>query len=183
MDNLFSPYADRLLGCWCAQLETRPLAEWDPAKARCSFRFDQDEPTMGLALLEDECRCGTAWVRVADWYITSQNAFPGPDNTLDAQRCPTAWALVLELGIGRCPPIGDEKKLPTVAELNAFHQLMMEDAASMRKAIYCCFGAVDPMDVFVLGQPRRTGPNGACMQQSLPITVMVVNCDECQPES
>lgn len=174
-DTLFAPFADRLLACFCAQWEVD-----DPRKpARCCFKFDQDIPTMGIALHEDECKCGTAWVRVADWYVTSLDSFPGPDGTLDAQTCPTMWGLVLEIGVGRCPPIGDASSLPTCDEQNAFHTLMLEDSQKMRKAIYCCFLSVDPTDRISLGQPQRVGPAGMCMQQSIQVTIMVTACDEC----
>ena len=176
-DALFKPFADRLLGCWCAQLASLPTAANRPA--RCSFRFDDSIPSMGIALHEDECKCGTAWVRVADWFITSDAAWPGPDNSLEAQNCPRLWGLVLELGIGRCPPIGTEKDLPTPAQLNAFHDVLLDDLKAMRQAIYCCFLTVDPMDRIALETPQRVGPNGACLQQSLQLTIMVTACDEC----
>ena len=89
------------------------------------------------------------------------------------------WALVLEMGVGRCPPIGTPESLPTCEEQNAFHAVMMDDGMRMRRAIQCCFLTVDPMDRVSIGQPQRQGPNGACMQQSLQITVMVTACDEC----
>lgn len=176
-DLLFSPYADRLLACLCAQMQLLP----EPQRpTRCCFRFDADMPTMGITKTgEDECKCGTAWVRVADWYITSDDTFPGADDSPEEHSCPRAWALVLEMGVGRCPPTGDESTLPTCDELNAFHQVMMDDASAFRKAILCCFATVDPNEKFVIGRPQRVGPAGKCMQQTLEITVMVVACNEC----
>ena len=174
-DVLFAPFADRLLGCFCAQWEVD-----DPDKpARCCFKFGGDTPTMGIAVNEDECKCGTAWVRVVDWYITSDAAFPGPDESPAVQRCPFLWALVLEMGIGRCPPAGNENRLPTCEEQNALHTLMLEDAAHMRQAVHCCFLAVDPLDEVIIGSPSRQGPQGLCMVQTLQITVKVTACDEC----
>src|SRR5918994_7225062 len=117
MADMFTGFADRLLACLCAQ-----WPDGDPlAPARCCFKFDADLPTMGIALTEDECKCATAWVRVVDWQVSSDATFPGPDTSMEAQNCPTMWALVLEMGIGRCPPIGDENTLPTCEEQNAFH--------------------------------------------------------------
>ena len=175
MADMFSGFADRLLGCFCAQ-----WAEDDPNRpARCCFKFDADLPTMGIALSEDECKCTTAWVRVVDWYVSSDATFPGPDTSLDAQNCPHLWALVLEMGVGRCPPVGSAEELPTCAEQNDFHAVMMQDGMKMRNAIYCCFLTIDPMDRVSIGNPQRSGPAGACMQQALQVTVMVTACDEC----
>lgn len=178
MDTLFKPYADRLLGCLCAQWEDE-----DPDKPqRCCFRFDSDLPTMGIALGEDECKCGTAWVRFVDAYVSSDSAFPGPENDIAEQNCPRMWALVLEMGIGRCPPTGDQNKLPTCEQLDDFHNRLLDDFQRLRKAYFCCFMTVDYMDRAVFGQLQRSGPNGKCYQQAVQITVMVINCDECLPE-
>lgn len=173
--DMFTAYADRLLGCLCAQWQAG-----DPLKpGRCCFRFDGDMPTMGIALNEDECKCGTAWVRVVDWFVSSDSAFPGPTQDVTEQNCPMMWGLVLEMGIGRCPPTGDERNLPSCDALNAFHGVVMDDGRRLRNAIYCCFGTVDPMDRFVVGNPERLGPQGKCYQQTLTVTVMVMNCNEC----
>jgi hypothetical protein len=178
-DSLFSPIAQRLLDCWTLQLETLPAAE---IPARIGFRFDGGEPTMGIALNEDECKCGTAWVRVVDWFPSSDAAFPGPDTSLEAQLCPTEYGLVLELGIGRCPPIGDQRDLETVLQRNAFHETVLADAQLMRKALACCFNShvlINNPEDMVIGDWTKTGPAGACFHQTLSITVKVINCNEC----
>lgn len=175
-DTLFTPYVQRLLACLCAQFDLLPEAQ---RPARCCEKFSGATPTMGIAVTEDECKCTTAWVRIADWYPTSDDTFPGPDTTPDASKCMTAWGLVLEMGVGRCPPIGDENVLPTCEEQNAFAQVMRDDASVFRKAIRCCFAQVNPLEEFVIGQPRILGPSGACIQQTLNLTVMVVACNEC----
>jgi hypothetical protein len=174
-DALFKPYADRLLACLCAQ-----WPDDDPLKpAKCCFRFDDSEPTMGIAINEDECKCGVAWVRVVDWFITSETSFPGEDTSMEAQRCPRLWGLVLEMGTGRCPPQGDARNLPTCEQMNAFHEVMLDDGRRFRNAIYCCFLTVDPLDQVSIGSPTRIGPQGLCMQQTLTLTIMVGACDEC----
>lgn len=177
-DTMFAPIAQRLLDCWTAQLEALPAAL---IPARIGFRFDASQPSMGIALQEDECKCGSAWVRVEDWFVTSDEAFPSADTSLQAQMCPSAYGLVLELGIGRCPPIGTEKVLPTVDELNAFHAVVLEDIKAMRKTINCCFNAIPltVQDDMVIGKWAKTGPEGACFQHTLSITVKVVYCNEC----
>jgi hypothetical protein len=177
-DTLFSPIAQRLLDCWTAQLEALPAAQ---RPARIGFRFDATLPSMGIALNEDECKCGSAWVRFVDWFITSDETFPSSDTSLQAQICPAAYGLVLELGIGRCPPIGTEQVLPTIAELNAFHAQVLADVQAMRKTINCCFNAI-PLTVpddMVIGSWQKTGPDGACFQHALSITIKVINCNEC----
>lgn len=177
--DMFTPFADRLLQCLCAQ-----WPDGDPLKpARCCFRFDGDTPTMGIAISEDECKCGTAWVRVVDWFPSSDSAFPGPTTDVGEQTCPRMFGLVLEMGIGRCPPIGDQNNLPSCTDYNAFHAVVMDDGVRLRNAVYCCFLTVDPLDRVVIGQPQRLGPQGACFQQTLTITVQVPACNECPAPS
>jgi hypothetical protein len=175
-DGLFAPIAQRLLDCWQTQLLTLPVAQ---RPQRIGFRFDAGSPTMGIAMLEDECKCGSAWVRVVDWYITSDATFPGADTSFEGQLCPTQYGLVLEFGIGRCPPGGDEKSLETVQQRNDFHLTILGDMKLMRKTLFCCFGNVPQPEDMIVGDWQKIGPEGKCFQQALTITVRVVNCDEC----
>lgn len=178
-DTLFAPIAQRLLDCWELQLLTLPA---DQVPQRIGFRFDAQIPTMGIAITEDECKCGTAWVRVVDWFPSSDETFPAPDTSFINQICPTQYGLVLELGIGRCPPTGDENQLETVAERDAFHAVVLEDVKLMRMALNCCFGdpalVPIPEDV-VVGAWSKVGPEGKCFKQAIQLTVRVINCDEC----
>jgi hypothetical protein len=175
-DELFAPLAQRLLDCWRAQLETLPA---DQIPQRIGFRFDADLPTMGVALDEDECKCGSAWVRVVNWFVSSDATFPAPDSSFEQQICPTQYGLILELGIGRCPPIGDEQSLETVAQRDAFHAVVLEDVKLMRLALNCCFGQAPIPEDVVIGAWQKSGPEGACFKQAIQLTVRVINCDEC----
>lgn len=175
-DTLFTPYVTRLLECLCAQMNALPEAQ---RPARCCVKFSGTLPTMGISVNEDECKCTTAWVRLVTWYPTSNDTFPAPDTTPEASRCMEAWGLVLEMGVGRCPPIGDAQNLPSCEQQNDFAQIMRDDAAAFRKAVRCCFAVVDPLLEFTMGEPQIVGPAGACIQQTLNVTVMVVACDEC----
>lgn len=175
-DGLFAPIAQRLLDCWTNQLNTLPASQ---RPQRIGFRFDASSPTMGIALGEDECKCGTAWVRVVDWYITSDATFPAADTSFEGQLCPTQYGLVLEFGIGRCPPIGTERALETVQQRNDFHLVVLGDVQLMRKTLFCCFGNVPQPEDVIVGDWQKIGPEGSCFQQALTITVRVVNCDEC----
>ena len=176
-DELFTPYVERLLLCLCAQMEALPEAQ---RPARCCVKFSGQLPTMGISVNEDECKCATAWVRIPSggWFITSDDTFPSPDTSPEEHLCPRAWGLTLEMGIGRCPPTGNQTTLPTCDEQNAFAQVMRDDAAAFRKAIQCCF-TVDPNEKFVIGDTSVVGPLGMCIQQTLTLTVMVVACNEC----
>lgn len=177
VDTLFQPLAQRLLDCWCAQ-----LALTSPAPDKCEFRWDDDVPTPRMANGVDECKCGFGWVRMVTWYPTTEDTFPDADP--EPQVCPRLWALVLEMGVGRCPPDGDAQTLPTSAQMLAFQELIMGDGKGMRNAIACCFtmeplGTGQELGRVSLGQPTRSGPAGKCLQQYMEVTVMVGACDEC----
>lgn len=172
IDDLFQPYAQRLLDCWCAQ-----LALTSPAPAKCEFRWDDDLPTARMAVGIDECKCGFGWVRMVTWYPTTEATFPDADT--EPQVCPRLWAVVLEMGIGRCPPDGDASSLPTSEQMLAFQELMMGDGKAMRLAINCCFTEVNPLERVSFGRPARSGSAGKCIQQYMEVTVMVPACEEC----
>jgi hypothetical protein len=130
----------------------------------------------------DECKCGFGWVRMVTWYPTTEDTFPDADP--EPQVCPRLWALVLEMGVGRCPPDGDAQNLPTSAQMLAFQELIMGDGKAMRNALNCCFtmaplGVGQELGRVSMGQPTRSGPAGKCLQQYMEVTVMVGACDEC----
>lgn len=168
----FFAAAQALYACLCDQQNLRPEPE---RPARCCLIAGQDFE-LGVSLQEDACKCGTAWVRI-DSFTPSDN-FPLQQEV--AQNCgPAQWAMTLELGIARCPPVGTIDRLPTCEELNAYSELVMLDAQSMRNALLCCFGPSRPNRLMLIGGWSAFGPEGMCGGGKMTVQVQVLRCNEC----
>jgi hypothetical protein len=164
--------AAQLHACLCAQVN----ALTNPPERCCLSVGAQFE--LGVALNEDMCRCGTAWVRIAG-FVPSVT-FPGQQE--EPTNCrPPFWALTLEMGIARCPPLGTMADLPTCTEWATFAQTVMDDAAAMRRALYCCEETLLKARglKFVVGNWTPFGPEGMCGGGTMTVTVPVLACDEC----
>lgn len=170
--DLILDAATKLHTCLCAQVNLLPI---DDRPQRCSL-IPATEFELGVSLTEDMCRCGTAWVRI-DSYVPSDQ-FPAQQQV--PTNCgPPQWALTLELGIARCPPIGDANVLPTDAEWIAYTDLVMADAQAMRQAVICCFGPTFPNRRYLIGSWAPFGPEGLCGGGRMTVQVQVMKCDEC----
>lgn len=170
MPERFYQMAANLLDCFKIYL----LEQEDAAPQKIMMR--SGEVTALISVTEDECRCGLAWVRIVRFYPT--DTFPAESETWSP--CgPAGWAVVLEMGVLRCAPVGDAATLPTDEEWrNAIH-LQMMDAAAMRKAVDCCFGLQIESETLVLGSWEERPPEGACMGGTQQITVLVDACNDC----
>lgn len=147
----------------------------DDRPQRCTLIATPDFE-MGVAQLEDMCRCGTAYVRIDSYVPTDE--FPQAQQV--ATNCtPSQWALTLELGIMRCPPIGTSETLPSDAEWLAYTQRIMADAQVMRQAVFCCFGPATPNRKYLLGSWVPVGPEGLCGGGKMTIQVQIIACNEC----
>lgn len=163
VDTAAMPLAERLLGCLCPQLE---LTTGGPVCACCV--------TTGPPVL-DCCACaqsgtgGYAWVRVVRIYPSGAR-FPALLNTLE--RCPiTSLAVELELGVVRCShQVTDDGSPAGCDAMLADAEMVLDDAAAMRRALNCCFGTGlgDPL---VLGQWQSYGPDGGCVGGSMTLVV------------
>jgi hypothetical protein len=172
MAEIFFDLADRLRACLCTQVALLP----DPPQ-RCEVMVGSELEFL-VSLSEDYCRCGTAWVRISE--IVSTEVFPTPQEQF--RHClPDQWAMTLEVGIVRCPPVGDAGVLPTPAELSAFAATVMLDAQAMRKAISCCF--TPPLEAigrqWIMGSWQAFGPMGMCAGGRMPVQVQVLCMDSC----
>lgn len=172
MTDILYDAAVALKDCLCTQV----AALASPPQRCCLAVGAQFE--MGVALNEDMCRCGTAWVRIASF--VPSNVFPAAVD--EPTNCnPTFWALTLEMGIARCPPLGSMSDLPTCDEWATYTSQIMDDAAAMRRAVYCCEQPLIKARglKFVVGQWTPFGPEGLCGGGTLSVTLPVVACDEC----
>lgn len=170
----FLTAAQALRDCLCAQMNLLPV---DDRPERCCLLAATDFE-LGVSLLEDACRCGTAWVRIAGFDPSS--SFPLPQEL--ATPCgPDQWSLTLELGVARCPPIGTAERLPTCDELEAYTVKVMADAQAMRNAVFCCFAPGRPANgrLLLLGGWQAFGPEGMCGGGKMTLQVQIPKCDEC----
>lgn len=175
MTDQFFTLAEQMHACLCAQVNaTIPV---DDRPSRCCLLAGSDFE-LGVSLTEDACRCGTAWVRIASFAPTG--AFPNPQET--PSNCgPDGWSLTLELGIARCPPIGDATTLPTCEELAAYTAKVMTDAQAIRRAIICCLGPSRPTRRYLMGAWEAFGPEGMCGGGRMTVQLQLLNCDDCPP--
>lgn len=171
----FYEAAQLLYQCLCEQMNLLPEPD---RPARCCLLAAQDFE-LGVAILEDMCACGTAWVRIGSFAPTSH--FPGPQE--QATFCgPEAWTLNLEMGVARCPPIGNIQELPTCDEFAQYTQKVMADAQAMRNALLCCFQPSRPNRLMLIGDWQAFGPEGACGGGKMQVQVQILRCNECPPE-
>ncbi len=171
--DLILAAAQEMHACFCAQLNiTVPV---DDRPQRCCL-FVGEDFEMGVAINEDMCKCGTAWVRVAG--ITPTGIFP--NQMSEATNCaPTGWSLSLELGVARCPPLGDAYNLPSCDDWAAYTARVMTDAQAMRQAIICCLSAARPNRQYLIGGWAPFGPQGLCGGGKMTVDLQLLRCNEC----
>lgn len=170
-DPLVIPLAYELLAC----LEEEIDKVASPPKYR-GLRPGQVVDHL-MSTTSDECCEGLAWVRPA-LFVPSSAAFPDQD-LAPIKGGTRGWAVTLEMGVVRCSPTPPEDSIPSVDQWNAVVEMVMDDAAAMRRAI-CCFIDADPIrrDPFVLPlewQPLDT--QGGCVGGTLQVVVRGPACD------
>ncbi|MFC7721151.1 hypothetical protein [Nonomuraea recticatena] len=165
--------AEELLACFCAALEETTAG----APCRCSL-------LPGAQVAADLCcDCGNgngqAWVRVDSMWPTTAR---WPQRLGEPEKCPiNLWAVQLELGAFRCAAKVDNRgRPPSAARLTRDAEIVLDDAAAMRRAISCCFRTADePKRRLVVGEWRPLGPDGGCVGGFMQVTV---KADDCCPE-
>lgn len=171
-DTLLEPYAVSLLNCLCEVLATTQNPPGICAMRAGNATIQDIGPTF------DECCEGQAYVRVTGFTPTglSQDPFPAgmEDQIVPACGIP-AWSLHLELGIFRC--MSAEGNLSN-AEWLAVQRQQMLDAKSIRRAI-CCFISVHELKTTAVGAWTPQGPEGGCIGGTMPLSIEVINCEEC----
>ncbi len=151
------------------------LAERPSPPAQTCLRAG-GEVELGIAVNEDECRCGLGWVRETQFYPSS--TFPVEDESW--QPCGTTqYALGLEMGVARCAEWGTAETLPTCTQWTALATQLSSDRDAMIAAACCLkaqLGALidDPSAplVFRGWEPREI--EGMCAGGTLQIIVPIL---------
>lgn len=168
VDPVAQPILDALLLC----LEMEAARVPNPPAAVCMRPGDRVDLLMAQG--RDECCEGLAWVRLAQVYPS--NAFPIPNEGY--VKCLTGWAVVVELGIARCAPIGDEHHLPSCDEWTATVNDTTADSAALRRT-WMRLKTIDDFR-FTMTVPGTYEPmttEGGCVGGAMLLTVQAPACD------
>lgn len=168
-EAIISKLAGELLACWAALLAKLP----EPPKYVCERAGGEVSQDVGTRF-GDECCEGLAYVKVNEIYPST--SFPERDT--EAYECIRAWAVELEMGVFRCVPQGGLGLVPCLAWTKT-HELLMNDAQSMRQAI-CCLIAGRPAGTGIVpGSWVPLGPDGNCIGSTMTVLVQVA-LDSCK---
>lgn len=146
------PLLTELTGCLCDELARSGL------EATCSCSL---VPGVGPTLDFCEQGCdggcpGEAWVRLLSAYPSVD--FPAQDARAT---CATGLAFEVEVGVGRCLPLGgNDGAPPEPAAMWDTARLQMADMAAMRRAIACCFRGQGDLDYVLLRFDPTQGAGG-----------------------
>jgi hypothetical protein len=168
LDPVAQPIIDAFLGCWEEQAARTP----DPPAVVCLRPGDSVE--LLLSQLQNECCSGLAWLRPAGIYPSSD--FPEQDSFV--RKCQLGWAVVVELGLARCAPVGDSQHLPTCDQWAESVNHQMADAAAMRRALLCFQRLEEHRFTMALPGgwlPIRT--EGGCLGGAMSFTFRADMCD------
>jgi hypothetical protein len=127
-----------------------------------------------LATNRDECCEGLGWVRNVTTFPSVN--FPVPD--VEATACgPSAWALVLEIGIARCAPVPPAEDIPSADEWNATTEAVMADMAAVIRAVRVFKELSDYEDsLWLVGAWLPLTTEGGCVGGSMQVTISVLPC-------
>lgn len=168
VDPVAQPILDALLLCLEEQVARVP----NPPQAVCLRPGDRVSLLISQSF--DECCAGLAWVRLAMIYPSSQ--FPEQDDSV--VKCQLGWAVVVELGVARCAPVGDENHLPSCDEWTTTVNDSTADAAALRRTLMC-FRRLDDYrhTAVVPGAWESTTLEGGCVGGTMTLTVQAPMCD------
>lgn len=176
MAVIHDPYAWPIIDALVAALEVEVQCLDNPPAQVMARPGDQIELLLSNAG-RDECCEGLGWVRCITIYPSGQN-FPAPDGISTA--CgPLAWAVVLEIGIGRCAPVPGPQEIPSADDWNTVTAAVMDDAAAIRRAVRA-FKTLDEWEdnlwLVAPWTPFRT--EGGCVGGSMQVTIQATTCNE-----
>lgn len=167
--------ANSLLECLQGALESRP----NPPAVFC-LRTGA-EVQLGISIFEDECRCGTAWVRPSSFIPSLE--FPTQDEAWTPCN-PEQWAIGLEMGVARCAEWGTAEELPTCTQWTDLTRQIAFDRQAMTAAA-CCFNELLPALLKEPNPPTILRPweqrtiEGMCAGSSMEILVGVTGHSCC----
>lgn len=140
-DLVIEPIAMDLLTCLKAEVK-----KISAPPAKVGFRTG-NEVGLLIALDEDECCDGLAWVRWSGAFPSTELGVPREAPPVGGRLDMGFWSIGFELGIARCSPRGMSVRAnPTAKQWDDVSLLVFEDQAALR-ATYCCFNNL----------PRRKG--------------------------
>lgn len=178
-DLVVKPVAEALLQCLEAALLNQHGPVFMPQGTRpqqTCFRVGE-AVSADASVTEDLCCSGLAWVRVTDIFSTAGD-FPAPDTSVVITGCgPLAWGVVLEMGVLRCAPTGDEYSVPTCDEWTALQNAIFLDQAAMREAMCCLVSQFDPGTV-AIGSWTPLPTSGGCAGGTWQVSVQI-DCGDC----
>jgi hypothetical protein len=160
-DVLVYPILTQLTECLCAELEASGLA----AACRCLL-----VPGVGPTLDFCEQGCdggcpGEAWVRLVRAYPSS--SFPNQDPLAS---CISLLAFDIEVGVGRCLPMGDDRGNPPDSQaIFETARLQLADMSAMYRAIMCCVAGTEIEHV--LGNFDPSFGAGGCLVSTWTLAV------------
>jgi hypothetical protein len=168
VDMVVAPVAADLLACLMTEMARTPTP---PAQVciRVGDRVD-----LLLSETYDECCAGTAWVRFARQYPSTN--FPDMDegkSPCDAKR----WALVFELGAAHCGPVAGPGEVPSCEAWTQVAVTHFAYLAALRRTA-CCYTNDHRRDRKVLvveGTPQTT--EGGCTSVTLQLMISALGCD------
>lgn len=168
VDPVAQPILDALLLCLENEIERVPV----PPAVVCLRVGDRVD--LLIAQGRDECCEGLAWIRLVQIYPSSD--FPAVDETY--LKCQLGWAVVVELGVVRCAPIGDENDLPTCNQWTELANSITADTAALRRTLMR-FKALDDYrhTPYVPGTWEPMTTEGGCAGGAMLVTVQAPMCD------
>lgn len=170
-DKVIKPIAQQLLTCLKAEVKQISA----PPK-KIGFRTG-NEVALLIALEQDECCEGLAWVRWSGGFPSTELGVPLEQPWVSGRNDLGFWSIGFELGIARCSPTSGHRTNPTVKQWDDVSLLVFEDQAALR-ATYCCFNEL----------PRRKGnalitstdpldTEGGCTGSTLSLFVRGPSCE------
>jgi hypothetical protein len=87
------------------------------------------------------------------------------------------WAVELEMGAYRCAATIDNRGNPPSCErIVRDAEVILDDAAAMRRAANCCFRAGEAGRQLTVGAWQPYGPDGGCAGGTMSVTVRAADC-------
>lgn len=166
---MIEPIADELLEC----LRTE-IAKVTSPPAKVGHRVG-DVIALMIALDEDECCKGIAWVRFVSAFPSATLGEPLAEPLVNGFI--PFWSLVFEIGAARCAPTGNVRTNPSVAQWNTLASRTYEDGAALRRAA-CCLAALPKRKGNVLlGILGPLATEGGCAGVAMQVTARGPSCE------
>lgn len=167
-DDMVWPIMEAMVAC----LESQVRCLVKPPQVVAARPGDRIE--LLLAQNRDECCEGLGWVRNVTTYPSE--SFPDPDTAATA--CgPSAWAVVLEVGIARCAPVPDGSEIPSGEDWDNTTAAVMADMAAIIRAVRVFKELSDYEDtLWLVGAWLPLTTEGGCVGGAMQVTISAIPC-------